>query len=63
MKTDPSDLSPRPLLTAKELAELLGVSLRSIWRRKNDGTLPKPVRLGRIVRWHRQSVERWLLGN
>jgi excisionase family DNA binding protein len=51
------------LLTAEDLAELLGVSLRSIWRRINDGTVPKPVRIGRLVRWHRQTIERWLLGN
>jgi predicted DNA-binding transcriptional regulator AlpA len=53
----------KPLLTAKDLAELLGVSLRSVWRRKNDGTLPKPIQIGRMVRWHRQTIETWLLGN
>lgn len=51
------------LLTPKELAELLGVSIRSIWRRINDGTIPEPVRIGRLVRWHRQTIENWLLGN
>ena len=53
----------KTLLTAKDLAELLGVSLRSVWRRISDGTVPKPVRIGRLVRWHRQTIEQWLLGN
>ena len=51
------------MLTASELAEMLGIDLRSVWRRKADGTLPQPVQLGRSVRWVRKEVEQWLAGN
>jgi len=51
------------MLTASDLAEMLGIDLRSIWRRKADGTLPQPVQLGRSVRWVRKEVEQWLAGN
>lgn len=51
------------MLTAKDLAKMLGINLRSVWRRKADGTLPQPVQLGRSVRWVRKEVERWLASN
>jgi predicted DNA-binding transcriptional regulator AlpA len=51
------------MLTANDLAEMLGIDLRSVWRRKADGTLPQPVQLGRSVRWMRKEVEQWLAGN
>lgn len=51
------------MLTASDLAEMLGIDLRSVWRRKADGTLPRPVQLGRSVRWVRKEVEQWLAGN
>jgi len=40
------------LLTAQEVAELLGVHVRSIWRLSQMGEIPAPIRLGeRVVRW------------
>lgn len=40
------------LLTAKEVAELLGVHVRSVWRMAQTGEIPAPIRLGeRVVRW------------
>jgi predicted DNA-binding transcriptional regulator AlpA len=59
----PPEVQAEPqLLEAADLADLLGITLRSVWRRKADGTLPKPVQLGRLVRWNRTDVERWLAG-
>lgn len=51
------------MLTARQLADLLGINLRSVYRRKLDGTLPEPVQVGRSVRWRRSDVEVWLAGN
>jgi excisionase family DNA binding protein len=40
------------LLTAKQVADLLGTSKRQVWRLESAGRIPKPVRLGgRLVRW------------
>jgi excisionase family DNA binding protein len=46
-------------ISARELAEMLGVSLRQIWRLNASGKLPKPVRIGGSVRWNRQEVMDW----
>ncbi len=48
------------LLSAQELARELGVSPRSIWQWRDSGRLPKPVRLGKLVRWIADDIERWL---
>ena len=46
--------------SAKELANRLGVSLRHIRRLDSAGKLPKPIRLGRSVRWPAVEIESWL---
>jgi predicted DNA-binding transcriptional regulator AlpA len=45
------------LLTAREVADHLGVHVRSVWRLASTGRLPQPVRLSkRIVRWRQSDV-------
>ena len=46
-------------VSARELAGLLGISLRQAWRLNSAGKLPKPIRLGGSVRWNRQEVTDW----
>ena len=46
--------------SAQQLAERLGVSLRHMRRLDSAGKLPKPVRLGRSVRWPVTEIEGWL---
>lgn len=46
--------------SAMQLAERLSVSLRHIRRMDAAGKLPRPVRLGRSVRWPLREVEAWL---
>jgi predicted DNA-binding transcriptional regulator AlpA len=48
------------LIKASELAEMLGVSMRHLWRMKAARELPKPIRLRRSVRWLLSDVEEWL---
>ena len=47
---------PRSLLTARQTAQFLSVSVATVWRRVNDGTLPKPIRLGGATRWVRDEL-------
>ena len=47
-------------LSAGEFAEKLGVSERHIWRLHVIGKLPKPIRLGKSVRWLVSEINRWL---
>ena len=46
--------------SAQQLADRLGVSLRHIRRLDSAGKLPKPVRLGRSVRWPVNELEQFL---
>ncbi len=47
-------------LSATQLAKQLGVSLRHVRRMDSAGLLPKPVRLGRSVRWSVEEVHAWM---
>jgi excisionase family DNA binding protein len=49
-----------PLLSIRELASMLQVSTRTISRMKSEGSLPKPIFIGRLVRWKRKDIEAWL---
>ena len=45
---------------AAEVAKILGISVRHVWALLADGRLPKPVRLGRAVRWNVDELRDWL---
>lgn len=46
--------------SASQLADKLGVSLRHIRRMDSAGLLPKPIRLGRSVRWPADTIHAWV---
>ncbi len=43
-----------------ELARLLNVSSRTVWRKLSAGEIIKPIRLGKIIRWSRREVDLWV---
>ena len=46
------------LLRVQEVARLLAISTREVWRRADSGTLPKPLRLGvKVRRWPQDEIE------
>lgn len=45
-----------PLLTARESAIYLQISVPTFWRRVADGTVPKPVKIGSLSRWPRSEI-------
>ena len=47
-------------ISAGELAEQLGVSLRHVRRADSAGLVPKPIRIGRSVRWPVDEIRAWL---
>jgi predicted DNA-binding transcriptional regulator AlpA len=47
-------------LTVQELAEILKCSDRHITHLRAIGAVPKPVKLGSLVRWHRKQIEDWV---
>ena len=46
-------------LSAREVAELLGISTRQVWWLTAAGELPKPARVGMRARWDRQALVEW----
>lgn len=48
------------LITAAELADMMRISLRSLWRMRSVGQLPQPIRLGGTVRWRLAEVKEWI---
>jgi predicted DNA-binding transcriptional regulator AlpA len=45
-----------PLISAREGAQVLQISLPTFWRRVSDGTVPKPVKIGALSKWPRSEI-------
>ena len=48
------------LVTRKEFAEKMKLSLRSIDRKIADGEFPKGILLGRSRRWRKADIDQWI---
>lgn len=48
------------LITAEQVAALLQVSARTVWRLRSAGKLPKPVEVGGSVRWNSEQMRKWI---
>ena len=55
-----------PLLNVKQVAELLGIHQRTIWRlaglaEMGEGNFPRPLRIGqKTVRWRQKDLETYI---
>lgn len=52
--------NPSLLIDAEECARLAGMSVSSWHKQRSLGRVPKPIRIGRMVRWLRQEILDWL---
>ena len=48
------------LLSAQNLAKRLAISVRTLWRLRTSGKMPKPVKLGGTVRWRAEEIDAWV---
>ena len=48
------------LISTDDLAVLIGVSTRTIWRLLSAGKIIEPVRFGGTVRWNRAQIQEWI---
>lgn len=48
------------LLSAKEVAALMGITVRTVWRLVQRGNLWEPIRITRHAKWHRVEIEDWI---
>ena len=49
------------LLDVGAVADLLSCSTRHVYRLSDAGRMPRPVKLGALVRWRRDEVEEWIV--
>lgn len=48
------------LINIRQLAGILGVSVRHVQRLLDTGRLPAPLYIGRCRRWRREEIDAWL---
>lgn len=48
------------MLTVHDVATLLSCSSRTVYRLADSGRMPRPVKLGALVRWSKAVVEQWI---
>ena len=51
------------LLNAHELARILALSVRQIFRLNASGQIPAPVKIGGSVRWSAIEIQNWIASN
>ena len=55
------DPTKAALLDVKSVAAMLNCSTRHVYRLADAGRIPRPVKLGALVRWSRSAVEQWIV--
>ncbi len=48
------------LLTARDVAVALKVSVRQVWKLNSEGRICPPLRVGRSVRWREADLSRFI---
>ena len=48
------------LIDVGAVAKLLSCSARHVYRMADSGSMPRPVKLGALVRWSRTAIESWI---
>lgn len=56
----PAGDSPAMLLDVEQVASILNVSARTVYRLADSGAMPRPRRLNSLIRWSRTEIEAWL---
>ena len=52
--------SPATLLSIRQIAGILGCSTRHVQRLADGGKMPRPIRLGALLRWPQLVIEDWV---
>ncbi len=48
------------LIPAEQLAEMLQISTRTLWRLLSSGKLITPIHIGGSTRWRLDQVHKWI---
>lgn len=63
MATNRNPISESPALvtfSARTVASMLGVTPKTVRRLSRDGRIPRPLRVGRQLRWPQDRIKAWL---
>lgn len=52
---------PAALLDVNAVAHLLQCSVRHVYRLSDAGKMPRPVKVGALVRWRRAEIKQWIM--
>ena len=53
--------SVRPtLITDKDVARMLQISVRQLHRMKSRGDFISPIKIGKLTRWNLEAIETWI---
>jgi len=55
-----SELQNAMLVDVRCVAEMLGCSTAHVRRMVKSGQMPRPVKLGSLVRWRREELDAWI---
>jgi excisionase family DNA binding protein len=60
--SQPLDQERRSLrmIDVTQVATILDISTRTVWRLVSSGELPQTIRFGRNVRWRVSDIEAWI---
>ncbi|MYC29321.1 MAG: helix-turn-helix domain-containing protein [Chloroflexi bacterium] len=48
------------LLTARQVATILGVHVLTVHLWVREGLLPRPLKIGHFARWKASEIDRWV---
>jgi excisionase family DNA binding protein len=48
------------MLKVEQVARLLNISERTVWRLASTGEIPRPIGLGRSRRWSLKNIEQFI---
>lgn len=62
VQTEPTTTAEEPdrLLSVGQVAELLQCSSRTVYRLADSGHMPRPRKLGNLVRWPWSEIQEWI---
>lgn len=60
MKGGYIDFHDVQLLNANQVAKLLAIHVRSVWRDTSAGLLPKPLKIGGATRWRLCDIKSYI---
>jgi excisionase family DNA binding protein len=58
LPTEPKQ--PAALLSVEDVASTLQISVSHVYRLADGGRMPRPMKLGGLVRWDRTELEAWI---